>query len=399
VRHLLGQPRLIGILHIGAEKTGTTTLQEFCFLNRDRLAASGVLYPRTPGAKQHSLLALYAMDDGRENLLTRRMAAALAPGRDRWRAALRGQIAAEVATTVADRLLISSELFHSQLVSTDEIARLKGLLDSWCDRYMVVFYMRRQDRAQVSRYSTDLRTGGTPLAMLPERSASTDLYDYARVLARWSAVFGRASIVPRVFEPAALKDRDLIADFMDAGDLPALADLQRPPRRNEALSAAAQRLLLAYNRNRAALAPLPEPRSAQLQRIVAAFVERSCPGQPALPARAQALAFHESFREGNRQVAREWFGREQLFEEDFSDYPERADPMPPPDAGEAMGLAAGLAQHLMANAVWLDSPRLQRLSTLSAGHNLTRVLAEYLREHSPDLAERVAALPVSGQRR
>ena len=386
---------MIGILHIGAEKTGTSTLQEFCFLNRDRLAASGVFYPRTPGAKQHSLLALYAMDDARENLLTRRMAAALAPGRDRWREAIRAQIAAEVATAGADRLLISNELFHSQLTSTDEIAKLKGLLDNWCDRYLIVFYMRRQDRAHVSRYSTDLRTGGTPLAMLPTRSASTDLYDYAKILARWSAVFGRASIVPRVFETAELKDRDLIADFMHAGDLPAIPDLQRPPRRNEALSAVAQRLLLAYNRNRATLTPLPEPRNAQLQRIVAAFVENSYPGQPALPARAEALAFHESFREGNHQVAREWFGREQLFEEDFSDYPERTDPMPPPDATEAMGLVVGLAQHLMANAVWLDSQRLQRLSTMGAGHDLTRVLAEYLREHSPDLAERVATPPVS----
>lgn len=385
--------KMLGIIHIGAEKTGTTTLQEAFHLSRTTLARSGIVFPRTPGARQHGLLALYAMDDSHENLLTRSLPAVGAGCRDSWRIRFAAELAREIAGAAGDRLLISTELLHSHVRTTEEVARLKSLLDSWCDRYRIVFYMRRQDQAQVSRYSTDLRTGGTPPAMLPKRSAVTDLYDYANVLARWRTVFGHASVVPRVFEPAALLDRDLISDFMHAADLPAIADLQRPPRRNEALSAMAQRLLLAYNSSRATLVPLPEPRNAQLQRMVVAFVEQAYPGPPASPAKAQALAFHEGFRESNCRVAREWFGREQLFKEDFDAYPEQADPMPPPDATEAMDFAAGLARHLMANAVCLDATRLQRLSSATE-RNFARILAGYLQERSPGLAERIATLPV-----
>jgi hypothetical protein len=389
---------VIGILHIGAEKTGTTTLQQFCLLNRERLAAAGVLYPRSPGAGQHGLLSVYAMDETRENLQTRRMGEALAQGRAPWRDALVAKLSAEIGQAAAGRVLFSSELLHSQLRNVEEIARLKDLLDAWCDSYRVVFYMRRQDKAQVSRYSTDLRAGGTPAALLPPCRGARDLYAYAEVLDRWSAVFGRESMVPRVFEAAAWPDRDLIADFLEACGLPAMPDALRPSAHNEALSATAQGLLLAYNRSRASLPPLPDGGDGRLQRAVVAYLEQSCPGPPSLPSRAEALAFHEAFRAGNDAVARTWFGRDRLFDEDFSHYPEQADALRPPEGADAMALASGLAHYLMAQAVWLDDQRLHRLSHLNSERSLPRVLAEYLRERSAALADRVAAWSLAGHR-
>src|SRR5687768_8498632 len=50
------------ILHIGTEKTGTTTIQEFLTLNRAALAALGWAYPTCCGRNGCHRLAMYAMN-------------------------------------------------------------------------------------------------------------------------------------------------------------------------------------------------------------------------------------------------------------------------------------------------------------------------------------------------
>src|ERR1043165_5358722 len=50
-------------LHIGVEKTGTTTIQAFMAKNRQALTKKGVLYPRAPGNENHVGLTIYAADN------------------------------------------------------------------------------------------------------------------------------------------------------------------------------------------------------------------------------------------------------------------------------------------------------------------------------------------------
>ena len=41
------------LIHIGTEKTGTSTLQEFLHFNREVFAQHGVVYLKSPGLKSH----------------------------------------------------------------------------------------------------------------------------------------------------------------------------------------------------------------------------------------------------------------------------------------------------------------------------------------------------------
>ena len=50
-------------LHIGVEKTGTTSIQSFLAANRTALRAEGRLYPIVPGAVGHLGLVAFALDD------------------------------------------------------------------------------------------------------------------------------------------------------------------------------------------------------------------------------------------------------------------------------------------------------------------------------------------------
>lgn len=326
------------IIHIGAEKTGTTTLQEFLYLNREALAAGGVLFPTTPGLRQHALLMLACLDPGRENLQSRSNADYTADP-EAWQRAFGRSLQDEIRGAPAGtrQLLLSSELFHTQLLDPREVARLKALLDPFCDDYRIVFYMRRQDRLEVSRYSTNLRAGGTRPTVLPRR---VDQYlDYEKVLARWEPVFGAESLVPRVFDASAFRDGDLLADFVEAAGLPLdPVGCRRPATRNTALSAPAQWLMRQFNLGADALPWGLLPDRARLANALADQLCRQCPGPPMLPARSEALGFYERFREPNARLARRFFGREALFDDDFSEYP-HAPPSPAPPPAQAAALA------------------------------------------------------------
>ena len=59
------------ILHIGSDKTGTTSIQKALSLSRNYLAQKGVLYPQLENSDNHNLLAVSFM--GKERRQPRRL--------------------------------------------------------------------------------------------------------------------------------------------------------------------------------------------------------------------------------------------------------------------------------------------------------------------------------------
>jgi len=372
---------MIGIIHMGAAKTGSTTLQEFFHLNRDRLRDAGVFYPRTPGTKQHGLLAESCIDPGREP--------ADPTSRDRD---FRDAFAREMERDAAGmgHLLLSSELFHARLWRAGEVERLKALLEPWCSSWRIVFYMRRQDRYATSLHSTYLRRGVVSDAIL--EVLNPHHFEYGRILDLWSGVFGDDAMVPRVFERDALVDGDIVADFVAASGLPlALDRCERPANRNAALSADAQWFLREFNRRRPGQVDAMSDAEAGLRRRIADFLATQRPGTPALPDREAARAFLAPYRAANADVARRWFGRDALFDESFDDYPPSPSGASPP-AGDAMDIAAPLLRELAANSLWLDGERRRRLANAESAPALLAMLAGYLEDCDPALARRVRGI-------
>lgn len=370
---------MIGIIHMGAAKTGSSTLQEFFHLNRERLRDAGVFYPRSPGAKQHGLLAESCIDPAREPVCE---------GVERRNREFREAFAHEMASDTAgmDHLLVSSELFHARLWNVGEIERLKALLDPWCSSWRIVFYMRRQDRYATSLHSTYLRRGGESDAILDVLNPHH--FDYGGILAMWSGVFGSEAMVPRVFERDALVDGDIVADFIEASGLPlALDQCTRPTDRNAALSADAQWFLREFNRRRPRSVDAMSDDEARLRRNIADFLATHRAGTPAMPDHDSARAFHAGYREANAEVARRWFGRESLFDESFDDYPQAGDAARASDT--ALDIVAPLLRHLAANSVWIDEERRKRLANAKTAPALLAALAAYLEECDPAIAQRL----------
>ncbi len=329
------------ILHIGTEKTGTTSLQRFLALNRVKLLAQGVFVPLSlapadpEGSLNHSDLAALALADWRlDDALRLARGVSNAPSLARFRGQAAAALAAEFATVPPEytTLLLSSEHCHSRMQLLHEIAALHGFLAPWVESFEVVVYLRPQHELAMSQYAMHLLSGQQDAEMLPAlpypagyalpRVTDPVYFDYAGLLSRWAAIFGRDAIRPAIFGAEDLHGGDVIDDFCHRLGLSTEA-MARPPRLATNISGRAQtflRALLPVARARGGTA------AAAIIGFVAANLRRSAPGEGTLPPRAQAEAFAQPFAAGNARLRAEWFpDRARLFNIDFGRFPAAVD--------------------------------------------------------------------------
>ena len=236
------------VLHIGLEKTGTTSIQATLAANRERLASKGILYPRCMGAKSHVRAYAYASEGPLDEI---KIQCGLDGPRsiEDFRRDLARQFDAEVASANPKKIILSNEHLSSRLLSISEISRLKDLLSSHCRSIRVVVYLRAQGDAHRSAYSTYVKTGGTDPFRAPGPKLLRDRYFYDLVLQRWEQVFGRGAMDVRIYDPAEFPEGDIFLDFADLFDgLISISDLVREPQKNISLNAFTLAFLRAINR-------------------------------------------------------------------------------------------------------------------------------------------------------
>src|SRR5579862_3986694 len=115
-------------LHIGTEKTGSTSIQTFLVQNRAALLARGWLYSITAGSRAHHNLLAYSLDDGRHDETRRVVGVGDGVAIETFRRQVVRSLEAEIAASGAATLVLSNERLAT-LLRHPEIARLKGLCD------------------------------------------------------------------------------------------------------------------------------------------------------------------------------------------------------------------------------------------------------------------------------
>ena len=322
------------LLHIGTEKTGTTTLQSFLGANRAKLAKHGFFVPASLSPYQavanHQRLTTFSLRESNLGDDLRR-AAGLSSSEDvqSHRAKVRADFIAELSQEKpsAERLLLSNEHCHSRLVFLDEVETLRDFIMEFAEKVIVVVYLRPQHQLAISLYNQALRAGYYDIGILPSFSTTERrwverrYFDYWDLLSRWSAVFGRANIRPNIFEVNRLVNRSIIDDFLKVLDL-SDETLIRPTDRNKSLSAGAQPAMNALNRyarsGRMSITP-------RLRARAIALLEALSNDEGVLPSRSEVTAFYRQFAEGNELVRKNYYpDQAALFELDFSRYPEKA---------------------------------------------------------------------------
>ncbi|MDF2378118.1 MAG: hypothetical protein P1U81_17905 [Verrucomicrobiales bacterium] len=330
------------ILHVGTEKTGTTSIQNLLAVNRKRLREEGFLFPQSLGPVNHTLLAAACLDDG---VLDNIKAHNLAQNRcdeETFRQRLRASFEDELTSGEPwHTLIVSTELLHSRLTQPSEMECLWDFFRAFVEEINVVLFLRRQDEQALSRYSSVLRAGHSGfddvfedlgahfyLRRPPERNVNDfeQYYDYRKLIERFLPVVPPENILVRSYHDYQCGD-GVVKEFLNLAGLTDLPLESCDLGLNRPMSAKAQYIMGAVNK-----AGKPWHRNGLRNlyyKYLQGTIESENPGEPRKISREEAKRFLENFNESNEWVRSHFFTeRVSLFDTDFSKYPQEVDYAP-----------------------------------------------------------------------
>lgn len=305
------------IVHIGTPKTGTTTIQEVLFRNKDALQSKGFHFLQCAGPKNNRALPAYCVNDEKDDNFFIRRRIVSVEEKSRFRGEFRAKLSEELSSLGADihTVIMSSEQFSERLTSGREIRRFYDLVSPFFSSVRILCWLREQCEMASSYYSTALRSGDTHRFedYIEECRPDSTPYNYYKMLNRWSAVFGAGSVSVRVFSRNAFVDEDFVYDFL-ASVSPDLINVidKNVVLQNASMSAFGQRLVLSLNR----LWPkytdgehktLSE--NAPLRRRLVRKIEVLFPGRGFTPSASEYQRIYDSFYKSNKALNNKYLGK------------------------------------------------------------------------------------------
>lgn len=242
------------IIHIGTEKTGTTTLQHVLAKNRELLEYSGVYYLTTPQRIESRGMVAAALGNQQHDEFLSESGVDTAEKRQAFREATWQEVHATLSTLPKSihTVVVSSEHFHSRLRHQKQVAWIRELFAEYANDFCIICYLRQQAELVESFYTTALKNGSTrKLDELAEKicKKTNHYYNYRMLLSLWAETFGDDCLAPRIFDKPTLMGGDVVKDFLSTADIDVA--LKRPRRKreryNESLSPLGQHLLRGMN--------------------------------------------------------------------------------------------------------------------------------------------------------
>lgn len=202
------------ILHIGQSKTGTSSIQKFCQINRDKLAEAGIIYP---SVKKSGLDI---------NLLEHNAFAESLCGINRYPNLTFEEY---IAQFKGDKILLSAESFFGvphiwSLGSANEFlpahrAKLEKLR-AWTNGYQleIILYLRHPLDWYRSAVSHIIRHEGLLVQKIYETDAQLYEFlkphmDYVSIIRLWQEVLSPSVFTIKAFDCKTLVEQDSVADF------------------------------------------------------------------------------------------------------------------------------------------------------------------------------------------
>lgn len=293
------------VIHIGSRKTGSTSIQAVLAAHADLAREHGVLVPVELGRGEHVHATRYGMGSDEH-------AAEIALFHDNVRDFLDGG---------GSTVIVSAESLAK--LTVDQIPRAFAPIVDLFDRLRIVLYVRRQDIAAISHYSTRLtgKRAAPSFQPLPRKMKGTAdrPYRYATVARDWMAALPGARLDVRKYrEKWEGAPFNSVRDFLG---IVGLGHLEMPGRSlNTSLGLEGAAHVARANRLFHDGALPAEPAFLQIVHRVAR--ERFDGDGPVRVSRAEAQDFLSRFDDENRALSEMFFDGAPVFSDDFSMYPE-----------------------------------------------------------------------------
>ena len=209
------------ILHIGTEKTGTTSIQKFLKNNIDQLKRNGIYVPQTPmvGDGNHRWIPLFANNDGFYDEFVASQEFKNEEDRKEIIFYMRREFIDECqnAAKAFKTLILSSEHIQSRVRRPEEIQRLQNLLKEVACKTVIVIYIRDPIKTAISLLSTGIKYGATTRALVLPGEEYFEYFenicDHGQTINLWKECFPDAKIVVRRFDRRYLAKGDVVIDF------------------------------------------------------------------------------------------------------------------------------------------------------------------------------------------
>jgi len=306
------------VLHVGTEKTGTTSIQSWLEANKSELSRRKVFLSDVLEKPSNRALGHAFQDDVDHYFLP--MGVTTLRGVEAFRKQLTHELRSEVRVAAEnhDYMVISSEQLQSRLLSTQEVVRLAHFMRELFPEITVVCYLRHQLEMRRSFYSTLVRMGYTNA--LEDFDADIDeasrYYNHEALIKRWETAFGHDNLLLREYAREKLHGSDVVQDFVTTAlpDLdPSGLDFSRVAS-NTSLSSTHSATYLAINRwlnfsdGKGGL----RKGNARAKRLTNAMINPLSPllKRPSVSPREKVIGERivARFAESNRRVSDEHFG-------------------------------------------------------------------------------------------
>lgn len=313
------------VLHIGTEKTGTTTLQKVLLDNKEHLLKEGVYYLHGEGLDNSRDIAAACIDDGAGDDYLDSKGISSPEERQAYRKRLKKVVHDKIDNLpeIVHTILISSEHFHSRLLDVSSVVFLKEWLKPYANEFKVFCYLRRQVDLVTSFYSTELKEGGSrsldecAKSMLKEKN---HYCNYDIFLSKWEEVFSKDEIRVKCFERSGMIGGSVVDDFLDDAGVSPDCILEKTKSTNESITHLGQVLLQKINAYNFSGNHGGEKEKEKEKKRIRRLIAKDFQGKGRKLPPSEAKKLQSLFDDSNERVRARWFPeRAVLFDSDFSE--------------------------------------------------------------------------------
>lgn len=306
---------LKAIVHIGTEKTGTSSIQLFLRKNRRALQAEGYHFLQSAGKTNNWALPAYCAEETRFNDFYRLQEVETGMPLQEFRQDFIGKFEAEIRSLASNihTVVISSEHFHSRLRTDKEMDNIRQLVSRFFDDIRIICYLREQAETCASWYSTSMKSGSTYSFYEFVRRCRPESYyfNYFDMLCNWERHFGLDSMEVALFDSGSFLNRNLLDDFASRVDPALVGRLSKSIHAvNESLKPMGQALCRALNI--AIPASDDDPVANDLRGKCKDIIARRLTGKGQQIDAARQRQIYDSFAESNEKLRQKYFAAQDV---------------------------------------------------------------------------------------
>jgi hypothetical protein len=195
-------------IHIGGEKTGTTTLQRFLTRNTSELKKAGFFYP----CEAHNICFESIAHFPIAASLVGQRVEFVSEKRQRTLPLVLGALTRLVESTDAP-VILSCEHFSSRLTQADQLTMLRAALRT--DDIKIIYYIREPSDLSLAAWSTGVRCGRTKAFNASDVTPENRYFNHLEPLKLWGSIFGDSNIIVREYNRSRLIGGDIRKDFCE----------------------------------------------------------------------------------------------------------------------------------------------------------------------------------------